>query len=715
VLRKLAYFIARRRILVLLSTFAFVGVAGAVGGPLATILTAGSNSFEDPRSESVTARETLAAATGGNPEFTVTAIVEGDPRSAEGRRRLDEVVRSLKDDPAVVEVFSYSSTRDPVFVSKDGSKTYLVASLRLLTSKQERDVAKRLLERFEDQPNVKLGGRLIANHQAGEVVREDLARAELIAFPLILLVALFVFRGVIAALMPLFAGGILIMGTFLALRIVNTQVELSIYALNLVTGLGLGLAIDYTLFIVSRYREELARVGPGPEALARTLTTAGRTVIFSTLTVAAALASLLVFPQPFLYSMAWGGIFVALMAAATALIALPALLALLGPRVNALSPKRWRQALEHPDERAGFWYRLSHAVMRRRVLVAAATAVLLLTIGLPVLNISFTGVEPSVLPTSQTGRQVHDTLATEFPPNRTTPVIVSLSGESATPSAVEAYVARVRGLAHVSSIDEPRRAAEDTWRIDVIPAGGSLDDGSQALVDEIRGLGTDFRVLVGGQTAAFVDQGHSIGSRLPLALLLLCLTTVLILFAMTGSVILPLKALVMNAITLVSTFGILVFVFQDGRLEGLLDYTGQGALEMTQPVLMAATAFGLSTDYGVFLLTRIKEARESGHSDDEAVAIGLERTGRIVTAAALLFCIAVGAFATSGIVFVKMLGIGMALAVIIDATLVRALLVPSLMAILGSRNWWAPAPLRRLHDRLGLSEGESPPVPAARS
>ncbi len=717
--RFLSDLVYRRRRLVLIATGLFFVVAVAFGGPVATILTSGSNGFADPATESIKARKLLEQATGANPEFTVTLLVtpkEGASTAA-GRRRIEQVVTELKQDPAVRRVLGEFNTGSHAFVSNDGRQGYLVVSLQPLSSKGEKKVAKRLIHRFSDEPDVILGGALPANYESGIVVRDDLARAEALAFPLILVIAFFVFRGLIAALLPLFCGAILVTGTFLALRIVNQFVELSVFALNLVTGLGLGLAIDYSLFIVSRYRDELATLGSRREAVARTVATAGRTVVFSTLTVAAALATLLVFPQPFLYSMGIGGIFVALMAALTAVVALPALLVVLGPRVNALVPAGWRRSLQlSPAERsAGFWYRLSHAVMRRRVIVAIATVAVLVLFGLPVLDVKFTGIDSSVLPKNQSAYQVDAAIKRDFPQNRSAPIFVAARAPASAASEVSSFASELRGLPGAATVTAPQSVADDLWRIDVFFRTPSLSDESQDLVRRIRGLDPPFKTYAGGQTALFVDQGKSIASHLAIGLPILAAVTLLILFAMTGSVILPLKTLVMNAVTLSATFGILVFIFQDGRFEGLLQYTSQHALEESQPVLLAAVVFGLSTDYGVFLLTRIKEARDGGESEVEAVAVGLERTGRIVTAAALLFAIAVGAFATSGVVFIKMLGIGMALAVLIDASIVRAFLVPSLMALLGSWNWWAPRPLKRLHARLGLSESETPPpVPAAR-
>ncbi len=502
-------------------------------------------------------------------------------------------------------------------------------------------------------------------------------------------------------MLPLLVGGLAIVGTFLTLRLASDVTSISIFALNVATGLGLGLAIDYSLFIVSRYREEVARTGPGLEAMRRTLATAGRTVLFSSLTVAGALASLLVFPQRFLYSMGIAGFFVALIAAAISLTLLPAVLTLLGRRINALAPAFLARRADRDARPAheGFWYRLAQLVMRFPGRIATSAAVLLIALGLPFLGIKFTSVDAQVLPTSASARQVDDTLRTQFPPYRDTPITLALSGNAQHAARIANIAAHQPGVATVRS---PLKLASGNYAVNVISSAKPLSDPSQQLVRDLRSL--DGNVLVTGTTAHYLDLQHSLGKHLPLALAIVAVLTITVLFAMTGSLILPLKQLLMNALGLSAMFGILVWVFQDGRLEGLLGYTSQGGLEAPQLLLLFAVVFGLSTDYGVFLLARIKEARDGGYSDSEAVAVGLERTGRIVTAAALLFAVAFGAFLTSKVIITKELGLGTAAAVLIDATIIRALLVPALMRLLGRWNWWAPRPLRRLHARIRLSE-----------
>jgi uncharacterized membrane protein YdfJ with MMPL/SSD domain len=617
---------------------------------------------------------------------------------------VERLARELEREPGVGRVVTYrQGGRD--LVSEDGRSTYLAVSFK--SGVDDGDVAEALAERYERRPGLTLGGAALAEFQVNEQVSEDLSRAELLAFPILFILSLLFFRSLVAALLPVMVGGMSIVLTFLGLRVASELGSISVFALNLVTGLGLGLAIDYSLFIVSRYREELARSGPGAEALRRTLATAGRTVLFSSLTVAAALASLLVFPQRFLYSMGLGGMMVALIAAGVALIILPAVLALLGPRVNALAPRRLQQSAER-DARAaqsGAWYRLSRAVMRRPGRIAIASAAVLIALGLPATRIEFTSVDPSVLPKSASARQVLDRLDRDFPPGRTAPIYVGAAARLG--PQLERYVRRLRELPGADAVSPPRPAGGGLTVIDVYPKGTVLSDGSQQLVRDVRGLSPPFTTEAGGVTAEFVDLKESLVSHMPEAFLIVIAATVVVLFLMTGSLILPLKALVMNVLTLSATFGLLVLVFQDGRLEGLLGYTSQGAIESSQPILLFAVAFGLSTDYGVFLLTRIKEEHDRGAPNEEAVALGLQRTGRIVTFAALLFMIAIGAFVTSEIIFIKQLGLGTALAVLIDATIVRALLVPSLMRLLGPWNWWAPAPLARLHARIGLSEPRS--------
>jgi RND superfamily putative drug exporter len=704
---RLAGFVYRRVRRILLVAGLFFVVATVVGGPVAGQLGAEDNDFQDPAAENVVATDRLNAATGGREDAGLVALVTpgGDVRiDPAARAKVRAIQRTIDADPGVLVARGYIDTGSPAFVSRDGRQTIVVGAFR--DGIEELDVADWLRAKLGDQ-SVKIGGPDVVGPEIGEQVSSDLARAELIAFPLLFLLSLWVFRSLVAAFLPPLIGALSIVATFLLMRLVNGEItSLSIYALNLVTGVGLGLAIDYSLFMVSRYREELALGGDGAAAIARTLRTAGRTVLFSSLTVAAALASLLVFPMRFLYSMGIGGVIVALMAMVVSLTVLPAILVALGPRVNAGSPRFLRRAAETSARPAtsGGWYRLAHWVMRRPGAVALVTAGALLVVGLPFLRIEFVPADYKMLPEGSEARQVSAAIDRNFAAFAAQPIQVVASAPPARDAEVARYAGALRGVPGSGSVSAPRRLSRDTVLVDVLPPGDALSERNRAVMRDVRRVASPVPVAVGGEAARFVDQQNTLADYLPIALALLAFTTFALLFLLTGSVVLPFKALLMNLLTLSATFGILVLVFQDGRLEGLLDFDSAGGVEATQPVLLFAIAFGLATDYGVFLLSRIKEARDRGLEHREAVAFGVERTGRIVTAAALLFCVAIGAFATSGILFIKLLGLGTALAVAIDATIIRALLVPALMALLGKWNWWAPPPLRRLHERIGLQE-----------
>jgi RND superfamily putative drug exporter len=711
-MERLATFLHANGRRVLAVAIVAAAIAGAFGASVAKHMS--PYGADDPATQSVQARNRFEHAAGRQIDAGVVALVQpGEVRSSAAKARVSQVAAQLRAQPHVAHVVSYYDTHDPAMVSRDGRSTYVLAYFKPLSDKALQDVAQHIEDRFAGERDVKLGGEAIASAQVDSQVGHDLAHAELLAFPLIFLLSLLFFRSLVAALLPPLLGGLAIVATFFALRVVANFADLSVFALNLVTGLGLGLAIDYSLFMVSRYREEAAASDFGVVALRRTLQTAGRTIVFSSLTIAAAVASLTIFPQRFLYSMGIGGALVALLAASLALIVLPALLTVLGPRVNALAPGWLARAAERetrPDER-GAWYRLSRFVMRRPAPIAVASATFLIALGIPFASVRFIDADAGVLPTSASSRQAGDILNREFPPNRTAPLEVVVGAPTGS-RQVRALAARIQTLPDVSAVAPAQPAGADTSLLAVAPVNGPLTSTTQQLVKNVRAIDEPFYVGVAGQTASFVDLEHSLGAHLPAVLGVVVGATLIILFLLTGSVLLPVKAVLMNALNLSAVFGILVLIFQHGNLEGFLGYRGEGALDATQPILLFAVGFGLSTDYGVFLLSRIKEAREAGAPNSAAVAIGLERTGRIVTAAALLFAVAIGAFATSQIVFIKELGLGAALAVLIDASIVRALLVPSLMGLLGSANWWAPRPLRRVYERFGWRDYGNP-LPAA--
>ncbi len=686
-----------------IAAIVFFVLAAALGGSVADRLD--PYGADDPATESVKAMDRLEDA-GLRIPAVLVLLEDVDVDAPATRARVKALERSVRQHPDVKSVSGYYDTLSGVFVSSDRRSTYFLVTLEPTEDKQWQEAAADVASSLSDEPGVVVGGAAVAQEQVNKQVEKDLQKAELLALPLLFLLSLLFFRSLVAAALPVMIGVLAIVGTFLIIRLLSEAGSISIFALNLTTGLGLGLAIDYSLFVVSRYREEIAKDGPGLAAMRRVMATAGRTVLFSSLTVAAALASLIVFPQRFLYSMGFGGALVTLLAALVSLTVLPAVLTLLGTRVNSLSPKFLRRRAEaetRPDEQ-GFWYRLSRFVMRRPAPIATLSALFLIILGLPFFNIKFTAADPAILPEEASARQAYDKVNSEFPPYRETPIWISIEGGS--PATVARFSEEVRGVSGVGEVNQPLPLQGGVSAIQITSANPFRSELSRETVEWLRKKepppGTT--VLVGGATADFIDFQSSLSNHLPIALAIIVIATLVILFLMTGSVVLPIKSLIMNFLNLSAVFGLLVLIFQEGRLESFFDYTGQGALEQTMPILLFALAFGLSTDYAVFLLSRIKEARDNGASDSEAVAIGLERTGRIVTAAALMFAVAIGAFATSQIIFIKQNGVGTALAVLIDASIIRALLVPSLMELLGKWNWWAPAPLRRLHERWGISE-----------
>jgi uncharacterized membrane protein YdfJ with MMPL/SSD domain len=657
-------------------------VTGAIGGQATGALKA-RNDFEDPGSESASARKQLARATQVEPAPGVLAIVKAPPRSVAAT----DAAHELERDPAVGRVVSYAETRDPRLVSRDGRSTLIAASLR--ANVQPQDAIDRIEASLRDNDKVLLGGSAVALRQVDKQASEDLGLAETLVFPLVAVLAFLFFRGV-SVVLPLAVGILSVLSAFTGLVAINQALPLSIFALNLVFGLGLGLAVDYSLFLVSRFREELGRGAPVPDAVRTTMTTAGRTVLFSALTVAVASASLVIFPVRFLQSMGIAGALVALLAAAVSLTFLPAIFVLLRRRIGRHIPG---------PENEGRWYRLSHRVMCRPGVVAAVTAAVLLVVAMPSLRAQWTGVDASILPTGKSARVVSDRLAADFPRLDASPMVLAISRPRSAGRQVATYaraVGRVRGVTHV----QPRYVGHGVWQLEATTPGRAIGAAAQRTLGQVRDLPAPFHVAVGGDAAEFRDLQSGIGSNLAPALAILTVTTLLILWVMTGSVVLPVKALIMNALTVGVATGVLIWVFQDGRLTNVLSYTPPGGIESADFVVLVAIVFALSTDYGVFLLTRIKEARDSGLEDRDAVAVGLQRSGKIVTAASLLLAVAVGAFATSDLIFLKQLGVGVALAVLVDAFVVRTLLVPSLMGLLGRANWWQPRVLRRLHNRI---------------
>jgi uncharacterized membrane protein YdfJ with MMPL/SSD domain len=700
----------RRRIVVLLLTLLVTALATAYGGTVEEKLSNGLSDYDDPGGGNVAAREIIERATGIDPQQGHLLLVRTDERLDKDTappKAVTAAAELLRSRPEVEQVVDYTSPDGAALISRDGRSTVVVGATGSMTDQESARAVEDLQKAIDDDPTLRdrtwLGGATPGHVQVAEVSGTDLAQAELLATPVILVVLFLVFRGLVAALIPLLGGIVSLLLTMAGLRVATEFMNVSTGATSLAFALGLGLSIDFGLLLVSRYREELAEHGPGAEAVLRTVATAGRTVLFSALTVAAALAALIAFPQPYLRSMGLAGVITVVSAALFALLGLPPLLALLGKRVNSLAPRRWQRTAGAARATEGRWYRVAQAVMRRPAVFALAATAVLLLIASPLLGVRFTGVDPTLLPEETSAGRVAAVLDEDYDARATSPLQIVLETDGAPDtSRLADYTERIGAVPGVKSVGTPVELDGRYWEIDAVLAEDPLTDSSMDAVEAVQDLAAPYPARYTGRTADFLAQRQSIADALPLAGGILVVVTLLLLFAFSGSVVLPLKALVMNLLSTAAAFGFLVWVFQDGNL-GFAPQTG---LEATTPVLVFALAFGLSTDYNVFLLSRIKEARAQGLDNREAVAQGLSRTGGIVTSAAVLFCIPVGALAMSRLVFIQELGLGAAFAVLIDATLVRAFLVPSLMALLGAANWWAPSPLRALHRALRLDRME---------
>lgn len=667
--------------------------------------------FTDSASESERAGSLLRDALGYDPNPGLVVVVRSpgggklDLADPGFRREVGVLSTEMAGAKYVGRVVNPLTDRraSRTLIARDGESLALVANLSTGDIQDAGGYAAEAVdEAIADSPlDTAMGGYAAGFNETNDQTRKDLTKAELIAFPLLALLLLFVFRGVIAASIPLLLGVISIVGTLLVLRVMSGFVDTSLFALNIATGLSLGLAVDYALLLVSRYREEAGRNGHTQEAHRRTVSAAGRTVVFSGLTVAAAMAALIVMPQRFLYSMAVAGASVAVLSVVMAILVVPALLAVLGPKIDALSTRRGPAVSDASDG----WYRLARGVMRRPVAVALASSGLLLAAASPLLWTTLTGPSAEAVPPGQPSYDAYRYLDAHYPRDVTEAVTVTVDG-GAGPGQLAAFQKRVEAVPGVVRGTPFLPASEDVAYANFALAGPALSGESQDSVHAIRDLSPPgaTTALVSGNTAGFVDQKQSLIDHAPLVVAIVAFTTLLLLFLLTGSILLPLKTLLMNTLTLGATLGILVLAFQEGWLKAPLDYTGPAAIEVTSLVFLFAVLFGLATDYAVLVMARIKERYDAGDSNEEAVAVGIGRTGRVITAAALAIALVFLAFAVSSVFFVKQIAIGMAVGVMIDATIVRALLVPALMRLLGEWNWWAPSPLRRLQHRFGFSE-----------
>jgi RND superfamily putative drug exporter len=691
VFHRLGVFIVARARLVLVITFILVAVSAVLGaGAFGRLLDEG---FDDPASASSQAKVLLDQDFGG--ESNIIFLVHARTGTVDGAAAADgqALTRALTNDARLAGVNSYWPGHPGALRSRDGSDALILARV------DDSNVSGVLHDyRHVDTSaaTLRIGGA--QGTDVGGQVGKDLALAEGIAVPITLILLVIAFGSMVAALLPLGIALIAIFGTFAELSLLTHVTSVSIFAVNLTTALGLGLGIDYALLIVSRFREELASGIDIGEAVARTTATAGRTIAFSALSVAAALSAMLVFPVYFLKSFAYAGVGVTAFAAFSALVVLPAVLAVLGHRVNGgrLPGVKTVRSVEAP-----FWGRLAAAVMRRPVLAAAPVIAVLLFMAAPLLHVSFATPDERVLPRSSAAHQVGDVLRADF---ATKPSVIDVI---LTPpprqAAVADYRRRLTALAGVQQVKVG--LADRTARVSLSTGLDSASGAAQKLVEQVRQTPAPAgsSVLVGGTTATLIDAKNAIGSRLWLAAMIIVLTTLIVLFLFTGSIVQPIRALVGNALTLGATLGTMVWIFQDGHLSSVLGFTPT-PINTSMPVLLFCIAFGLSMDYEVFLISRIKELHDGGASTPDAVTHGLARTGRIVSTAAALLAVSFFAFGTSKVSFIQFFGLGSGLAILLDATLVRGVLVPASMRAFGERSWYAPGPLRRLHDRIGISD-----------
>jgi trehalose monomycolate/heme transporter len=711
----------RRRRLTLGLTLVLVAFAAVWGTGVFAKLSSGDN-FTPPASQSQREANQAAQAFGRNDADVVVlyrsaTMTVSDP---EYRQAVTAALRGLPR-ADIARVTTYWSTGSPSLVSTDRHATYAVLQLTGADDAARHTTYDAIKTELTPASlaasgvTARVGGTVPMEVAINNEVTADIARAEGFSMPVLLILLLVIFGSLAAASLPVAIGGVAILGSFTVLRLLTMATTVSIYSVNITTILGLGLAIDYGLFMVTRFREELHRQPTVEQAVARTVATAGRTVAVSGVTVAVALTSLMLFPENFLRSMGYGGVATVAVDMLAALTVLPALLAVLGYRVNAL---RIRRSVHRAagDETSGGWYRLAHSVMRRPVVYATVIVIGLLALAAPFLRISWGGTDARTLPAASTVRQVSQTLDRDFPVNSTAPIeaLVTLPRTGAA-TALDAYLHRIEAIPGVTGA-QVTGVKESTVRVDIGYAPDTVSSAARHIVIQIRDIPPPpgATVLVGGITAGLVDELASLGATLPWMALLVGVSTFVLLFLAFGSVVLPLKAIVMNVLSLSVTFGVVVWIFQWGHLSGLLRFTPTGSIDPVMPILMLAIIFGLSMDYEVFLLSRIRERYDQTGDNTASVASGLQRTGGLITSLALLLIIVIGAFSASGITFIKLMGVGMIVALLVDATVVRVLLVPAIMRLLGRANWWAPRPLRRLYARYGIKEEttKSAPVPA---
>jgi len=691
---KLGSLIVTRKKFIFTLFIALILAAGAIGSSVFGKLDSGG--YSDPKSDSAKVFEYLT------DEFkvkdpAVVLVVETkngiiSPEASASATRLES---QIKLEPGVESTLSFwSSGGAPSLKSSDGNSAFLFIYSKSIEWDEVQNLGKRMQEKYEgnyETLRVYASGTGVFAHAINTKIADDLKISEAISIPLTFIFLVFVFGSLVASAMPLLVGVSAILGSLLIMYLLTLFTGVSVFALNLITGLGLGLGIDYSLLIVNRFREELHAGKSVEDAVRKTVSTAGKTVFYSGLTIVITLASLMLFPLMFLKSFGYAGVTVVIMAVLGSLVALPALLAILGTRINKAVVRKGAIA---PKE-DGRWAQTARFVMRRPVAVVTLSLILLTVLAAPIKDIVFTQVDSRVLPASNPAAAASQIISERFPGQEGNPIEIVVPNGAQITSQIDQFTTEVAKVDGIVRIGQLQTYGNDV-RVTAIHEMGPRTPDAERLINEIRDLPSPEGTLIGGVAADYADTQNGIARTMPWALLWIVIGVLLLLFVFTGSIILPIKAVILNILSLAATLGAITWIFVHGNLQWLVgEFTVTNAVDTGSIILVAVVAFGLSMDYELFLLSRIKEEHDAGKSNVESVAIGLQRSARIITAAAGLLAIVFASFMLSGVTSIKMLGFGVAFAIILDATLVRALLVPALMRLFGERNWWAPKSMKK--------------------
>ncbi len=692
---RLGHLIAKRKKAVLSLFLLATVLAGGIGSQVFSRFDSGG--YSDPNSDSAKVWEYLDK-TFKVKDPAIVLVVDGkdksvdDPEVVASAQKIESQVRSESSAENVISYWSAGGV--PAFKSKDGNAGFIFVYLKSTdfteVDKLGGEYQKKYDGAFENVEVYASGGAVFANAINGRI-QNDLKISEAISIPLTFLLLLFVFGAMAASAMPLLVGVTAILGTFLVMYLLTLVTDVSIFALNLTTGLGLGLGIDYALLMVNRFREELAKGLDNESAIVNTLRSAGKTVFYSGLTVVLTLISLTFFPQNFLKSMGYAGAAVVALAVLGALIPLPAILTLMGSKINKGVVRK--NAIVQKED--GRWARVARFVMRRPVSVVTASLAILFVMIAPITNIKFSQVDSGVLPKSDRAYIASQFIADEFPGQESNPIEIVFPNGASQTEEINSFMTRVAATPGIIRVGQPEVVGASARVVAIHSMQPRTPEGEE-LILKLRDISAPEGTLIGGAAADYADTQSAISETLPAVIGWIMITVLLLLFAFTGSILLPIKAVILNFTSLAATMGILTWIFIDGNFKFLVgDFNETGSLDTNTMVLIAVVAFGLSMDYEVFLLSRIKEEHDAGKSNVDAVALGLQKSARIITAAAFILAVVFAAFVISGVTSIKMMGFGVAFAILLDATLIRAFLVPALMRLFGERNWWAPRSLKR--------------------